>query len=235
MIRDNGCPLLRRQQCAPATCDLASHDPRYRVSMVVTTAMDTRWFRSCRWHRVGLVGWAAVGAPFPARATRCSPALQAICVFIPVPLTSSPASVAGLGSLPTSRVARAAVPDEGARPFTDEPVAVGCHATGGGADPRSPARPDKSRCDPQAPGPCGPVSSGNGTGTHRAAHVTLGSGLRVPEMAEVGTGPQPVAWHPAAAVSSRAGVPPRRGRPPAQRPGAAGNMIDPSRARAPTP
>jgi hypothetical protein len=43
--------------------------------------------------------------------------------------------MAALEKLPNYVVGRAAVPDLGARPFGDETVSAGCHATGGGPFP----------------------------------------------------------------------------------------------------
>jgi len=59
------------------------------------------------------------------------------------------------------------------------------------------------------------------------------SGVRIapikplfPRVAGAPAGPQPVEWHPTVTVSSENGVPPRRGRPPAQ---PRGSVVNPSR------
>jgi hypothetical protein len=118
-------------------------------------------------------------------------------------------------------------------PVLDEPVAAGCHATGGGADPRSPAPSwQVTARPPQAPGPCGPVSSGNVTGTHRAAHARSGrimhsgswDGRDRERNHSRSRGTRPQRSRP------RTGVPPRRGRPPAQPQGSVVPPTQPPRA-----
>ena len=165
----------------------------------------------------------AVGAPFPARSARPHPSsrrrgrelLLAAC---------SPHGMAGLGAPPSPRGCRGGRPRLPGTPVRDESAAVGCHSSCGGADPR-PGRsmegqvigPDRTRAcrhgQPERPARC--------------------SGVRIapikplfPRVAGAPAGPQPVEWHPTVTVSSENGVPPRRGRPPAQ---PRGSVVNPSR------
>jgi hypothetical protein len=131
MIRGSGWSWLGRQPPTTATCDLGGQDPKYRVSMVVVTAMGTRNFGSCphidrhrfprrrvrgpqpvdrgRFGRVGY-RWARrsrLGPP--GRPPRSGPRVSSRR-FTACPRLGR---VARLGALPSPGVAWTAVPDAG--------------------------------------------------------------------------------------------------------------------------
>ena len=85
------------------------------------------------------LSWARRTRPRIAPGPPTSPRLPAYRSGSPRPRRL--AGVAGLGARPNHVVARAAVPDAGARPSGTRPPRVGCHATGCGAVPRPLATP----------------------------------------------------------------------------------------------
>jgi hypothetical protein len=127
----------------------------------------------------------------------------------------APVQVAGWGSLPSSVVARAAVPDPLARPIWTNP-SVGCPASGGGPgfhpgrhtgvhDRRSPGRRARMWA-------CGPWSCRSCEGRRQVLELIsrrLSDGNCAPEEPDH----EQSRRHPAATVSSRTVVPLSRGRP----------------------
>jgi hypothetical protein len=78
---------------------------------------------------VDLIMNRPVGAPSPTRAARCSHPGRGTGRGHPARVDPSRVEVAGLASLPNPVVARAAVPDAGARPPPTRPSPPGTHAT----------------------------------------------------------------------------------------------------------
>jgi hypothetical protein len=71
----------------------------------------------------------AVGAPYPAGAGTSRSRADGLAGHHPARVDPARVQMAGLASLPSPVVARAAVPDRGARPSTTRPSPPGAHAT----------------------------------------------------------------------------------------------------------
>jgi hypothetical protein len=128
MIRSYGCSWSCEQPWTTAISDHAP-PPAERPGCVRRDRVD----------RVGLVGPLPVGAPFPARIAGCpprDPGLARVPSGSPRP---PPCGGGRVGCTTEPWGAWAAVPDWGARPLLTRPPRFGCHATGCGPDPHTPA------------------------------------------------------------------------------------------------
>ncbi len=174
------------------------------------------------------LSWARRSRPGQP-GSRDSPRLPACRSGLPRPCPLL--GVAGWGALPNHVVARAAVPDWGARPFRTGPPRCGCQLTGCGPvlaqwPPRESGRDQRDRDLSCTPCSWRPDPADHGPARGPCPRGGFASIIREKGWGVEGRNHSQLRGTRTAAVSSRTGVPPSRGRPSEQ---PEGSVVHPTR------